>query len=43
MTVGVMTRTTRGHTGSPLVADSKTVTNHVAIALVAVLRIGAAF
>lgn len=43
MTLAVMTRATRGHTGHSLVADQGTVVIYVAITLAAVLRIGAPF
>ncbi len=41
MTLAVMTRATRGHTGRPLVADRGTVAIYVAITLAAILRLGA--
>ncbi|MEK4032872.1 NnrS family protein [Methylocystis sp. IM3] len=41
MTLAVMTRATRGHTGRPLTADRRTVAIYVAITLAAVLRIAA--
>jgi uncharacterized protein involved in response to NO len=43
MTLAVMTRATRGHTGRPLVADRGTVAIYVAVTLAAVLRVGAPF
>jgi uncharacterized protein involved in response to NO len=43
MTLAVMTRATRGHTGRPLVADRGTVVIYVAVTLAAVLRVGAPF
>lgn len=43
MTLAVMTRATRGHTGRPLVADRGTVAIYVAVTLAAALRIGAPF
>ncbi|MBK8772044.1 MAG: NnrS family protein [Rhizobiales bacterium] len=42
MTLAVMTRATRGHTGYPLTAPPGTVTLYIAIALAALLRIAAA-
>lgn len=41
MTLAVMTRATRGHTGRPLNADRGTVAIYIAITLAAVLRIAA--
>ncbi len=41
MTLAVMTRATRGHTGRPLAADRGTVAIYVAITLAALLRVGA--
>ncbi len=41
MTLAVMTRATRGHTGRPLTADRGTLAIYLAITLAAVLRIGA--
>ncbi len=43
MTLAVMTRATRGHTGRPLTADAGTVAIYVAITLAAILRVGAPF
>ncbi len=43
MTLAVMTRATRGHTGRPLVADRGTVAIYVSITLAAVVRVGAPF
>ncbi|WP_363352101.1 NnrS family protein [Methylocystis echinoides] len=43
MTLAVMTRATRGHTGRALVADRGTVAIYVAITLAAILRIAAPF
>jgi uncharacterized protein involved in response to NO len=43
MTLAVMTRATRGHTGRPLVADRGTIAIYVAVTLAAVLRVGAPF
>jgi len=43
MTLAVMTRATRGHTGHPLTAPGGTVAIYLAIALAAFARIGAAF
>jgi uncharacterized protein involved in response to NO len=43
MTLAVMTRATRGHTGRPLVADRGTVAIYVAVTLAAALRVGAPF
>lgn len=43
MTLAVMTRATRGHTGRPLVADRATVAIYLAINAAAVLRLVAAF
>ncbi len=43
MTLAVMTRATRGHTGRPLLADRWTAAIYVAITLAAILRIGAPF
>jgi uncharacterized protein involved in response to NO len=43
MTLAVMTRATRGHTGRPLVADRGTVAIYVAITLAALLRVLAPF
>lgn len=39
MTIGMMTRTARGHTGRPLVADRFEVTCYVLIALAAAIRV----
>lgn len=39
MTIGMMTRTARGHTGRPLVADRFEVTCYVLVALAAVFRV----
>lgn len=41
MTLAVMTRATRGHTGRPLTADRGTIAIYAAITLAAVLRVGA--
>jgi len=43
MTLAVMTRATRGHTGRLLVADRGTVAIYVAVTLAAALRVGAPF
>jgi uncharacterized protein involved in response to NO len=43
MTLAVMTRATRGHTGRPLVADRGTVAIYVAVTLSAALRVSAPF
>jgi uncharacterized protein involved in response to NO len=43
MTLAVMTRATRGHTGRPLVADRETMAIYVAVTLAAALRVGAPF
>lgn len=44
MTMGMMTRTARGHTGSPLVADGFEVTCYILVQLAAVVRVfGSAF
>lgn len=43
MTLAVMTRATRGHTGRPLVADRGTVVIYIAITLAAILRVLAPF
>ncbi len=43
MTLAVMTRATRGHTGRPLVADQRTAAIYIAITFAAILRIGAPF
>jgi uncharacterized protein involved in response to NO len=39
MTIGMMTRTARGHTGRPLVADRFEVTCYVLVALAAAIRV----
>ena len=39
MTIGMMTRTARGHTGRPLVADRFEVACYVLVALAAVIRV----
>ena len=39
MTVGMMTRTARGHTGRPLVADRFEVACYVLVALAAAIRV----
>ncbi len=39
MTIGMMTRTARGHTGRPLVADGYEVACYVLVALAAVIRV----
>jgi uncharacterized protein involved in response to NO len=39
MTIGMMTRTARGHTGRPLVADRFEVTSYVLVVLAAALRV----
>jgi uncharacterized protein involved in response to NO len=39
MTIGMMTRTARGHTGRPLVADGFEVTCYVLVALAAAIRV----
>ena len=39
MTIGMMTRTARGHTGRPLVADHFEVTCYVLVALAAAIRV----
>jgi len=43
MTLAVMTRATRGHTGRSLTADPRTVAIYVLITLAAVLRVAAPF
>lgn len=43
MTLAVMTRATRGHTGRPLAADGATLAIYVAINLAAVMRVSAPF
>ncbi|WP_442756165.1 NnrS family protein [Methylocystis sp. JAN1] len=43
MTLAVMTRATRGHTGRALIADRGTVAIFVAVTLAAALRVGAPF
>jgi uncharacterized protein involved in response to NO len=43
MTLAVMTRATRGHTGRPLVADRGTMAIYAAVTLAAALRVGAPF
>lgn len=43
MTLAVMTRATRGHTGRPLAADGGTLAIYLAINLAAVLRVAAPF
>lgn len=43
MTLAVMTRATRGHTGRPLTADSATALLYGCIVVAALLRVGAAF
>lgn len=43
MTLAVMTRATRGHTGRPLAADGGTVAIYAAITLAAMLRVGAPY
>lgn len=43
MTLAVMTRASRGHTGRPLAADRATTLIYLAINLAAALRVGAAF
>jgi uncharacterized protein involved in response to NO len=43
MTLAVMTRATRGHTGRPLIADEATVAIYLAILWAAVLRVAAPF
>ena len=43
MTLAVMTRATRGHTGRSLTADPRTVAIYVLITLAAVLRVAASF
>lgn len=43
MTLAVMTRATRGHTGRPLVADRGTVAVYVAVTLAAAVRVSAPF
>jgi uncharacterized protein involved in response to NO len=39
MTIGMMTRTARGHTGRPLVADDLEVACYVLVALAAAIRV----
>ena len=39
MTIGMMTRTARGHTGRPLAADHFEVACYVLVALAAALRV----
>ena len=39
MTIGMMTRTARGHTGRPLVVDSFEVACYVLVALAAAIRV----
>jgi uncharacterized protein involved in response to NO len=41
MTIGVMSRATRGHTGHALTASPMTVSSYIAMILAAVLRIAA--
>ncbi len=43
MTLAVMTRATRGHTGRPLAADAATTTIYLAINAAAILRVAASF
>jgi uncharacterized protein involved in response to NO len=43
MTLGVMTRASRGHTGRPIVADGATVAIYTLVTLGAVLRVAAPF
>ncbi len=43
MTLAVMTRATRGHTGRPLVADGGTIAIYIAVTLAAALRVSAPF
>ena len=43
MTLGVMTRATRGHTGHALAASTMTIASYVAIIVAALLRIAAGF
>ncbi len=43
MTLAVMTRATRGHTGRPIVADRVTLAIYALVTLSACLRVGAAF
>jgi uncharacterized protein involved in response to NO len=40
LTIGMMTRTARGHTGRPLIADRFEVTCYVLVALAALMRVG---
>ena len=43
MTLGVMTRASRGHTGRPIVADRPTLTIYTLVTLGALLRVLAPF